>query len=541
MSCNDCPELIPNPNEGCLKPITTDCVTYNGNDIECADVVSGQSLNQVIEQLANNDCELQDQIDNIQNLVNNFEEFSCENLNTCSLDNIGDVGITSPFIGQVIMFDGTNWINQSITPFSCSDLDTCNISDLGDVDITTPSIGDILIFNGTNWVSTPQSPAYQFNCNELSNCSIDDLDAGITALNGLQGNGKTTNPVKLGGTLIENTTIDGNTNKLVFKNTNLYARGNVNIDPLNTIFNEIKDFTRYEVNNLGTGSQGTIIVEQEVEHTIGNYNIPPGRGVNAFRSFCDYKLSANTTSVGGLISNNTNVLRILGTDNTYIVNVDNFVNTRSFIDFKSNLLTRNTITNITNVLIDTFVSSGDVSNNATNFIQLKIEPIAEGSNQMQFATITNKYAILQEGTNDINRFFGEIRYSNGLTNVSDKRTKTEKSEFKDGLESLLKIRPIVFNRIEKYGNVNKDHVGIIAQELEDVLPIAVSEISDGGIKDLKVFNPETLTYVCINAIKNLKEELDVNKKETNERFEKMLEIIETQNKTIQLLQEQIKN
>ena len=540
MSCTDCPELIPNPNEGCLKPINTDCVTYNGEDIVCAEIVAGQNLNQIIEQLANNDCDLQEQIEdivqdieelsgNVINIQNNLEElsgsvqtqinnipsFTCEDLSGCSIDDLLDVDV-SPISGDNLIFNGIKWINQTpqiIDSFNCSDLSGCTLDSIGNVIEISSNSGDVLINNGTNWVN--QSFASLF-----------------TANNGLT---KTGSNIKLGGILTENTIIDGDSNKLVFKNQNLYARGNVNIDPLNTIFNEIKDFTRYEVNNLGTGSQGTIIVEQEVEHTIGNYNIPPGRGVNAFRSFCDYKLSANTTSVGGLISNNANVLRILGTDNTYIVNVEDFVNTRSFIDFKSNLLTRNTITNITNVLIDTFVSSGDVSNNATNFIQLKIKPIAEGSNQMQFATITNKYAILQEGTNDINRFFGEIRYSNGLTNVSDKRTKTEKSEFKDGLESLLQIRPIIFNRIEKYGNVNKDHVGIIAQELEEVLPIAVDTRKVEEIEDFKTFTPETLIYVCINAIKELKQEIDDNKKKYDEKFVQLSSMIETQQQTIELL------
>ena len=540
MSCTDCPELIPNPNEGCLKPINTDCVTYNGEDIVCAEIVAGQNLNQIIEQLANNDCDLQEQIEdivqdieelsgNVINIQNNLEElsgsvqtqinnipsFTCEDLSGCSIDDLLDVDV-SPISGDNLIFNGIKWINQTpqiIDSFNCSDLSGCTLDSIGNVIEISSNSGDVLINNGTNWVN--QSFASLF-----------------TANNGLT---KTGSNIKLGGTLTENTIIDGDSNKLVFQNQNLYARGNVNIDPLNTIFNEIKDFTRYEVNNLGTGSQGTIIVEQEVEHTIGNYNIPPGRGVNAFRSFCDYKLSANTTSVGGLISNNTNVLRILGTDNTYIVNVENFVNTRSFIDFKSNLLTRNTITNITNVLIDTFVSSGDVSNNATNFIQLKIKPIAEGSNQMQFATITNKYAILQEGTNDINRFFGEIQYSNGLTNVSDKRTKTEKSEFKDGLESLLQIRPIIFNRIEKYGDINKDHVGIIAQELEAILPIAVETKNIEGFEDFKTFTPETLIYVCINAIKELKQEIDDNKKKYDEKFVQLSSMIETQQQTIELL------
>jgi hypothetical protein len=49
MPCTECPET---PDTGCLHPITTECVTYNGNDIDCAEIVAGQNLNQIIEQLA---------------------------------------------------------------------------------------------------------------------------------------------------------------------------------------------------------------------------------------------------------------------------------------------------------------------------------------------------------------------------------------------------------------------------------------------------------------------------------------------------------
>lgn len=66
MACNDCPELNPNPNEGCLQPINSSCVTYDGNDINCAEITSGQTINQVIETLANNDCELQEQLDDLE-------------------------------------------------------------------------------------------------------------------------------------------------------------------------------------------------------------------------------------------------------------------------------------------------------------------------------------------------------------------------------------------------------------------------------------------------------------------------------------------
>ena len=67
MACDECPET---PDTGCLQNITTECVTYNGEDVTCADISSGQSLNQVIEQLGNNDCDIKELIDYFCNVFN---------------------------------------------------------------------------------------------------------------------------------------------------------------------------------------------------------------------------------------------------------------------------------------------------------------------------------------------------------------------------------------------------------------------------------------------------------------------------------------
>ena len=501
-SCNDCPEIIPNPNEGCLQPINTDCVTYNGEDIVCANVISGQSLNQVIEQLANNDCILQEQI-------NNFEEFSCENLNTCSLDNIGDVEVLSPFVGQVIMFDGLKWVNQLITPFSCSDLNTCNISDLGDVNITTPSIGDTLVFNGTEWVSTPQSPDYQFNCNELLNCSIDNLGTGVTTINGLQGNGKTTNPIKLGGTLVEDTAIVGNFNiqKTI---RNFFLLKHVNSFKSNNNMFSVSDRTDYDTPAEFTSARnvnGNSFSKKTVFKG-GTYALNSNFNISAHTFSHNIELDATSSITSNSISYET---------------LHNIMCLQDLND----IITNRPIGTLSNITVERVYSTQATKPTIDNNVGLLIR------RQRGYGVpINNSFATYQEGTDDINRFFGEIIYSNNLINVSDKRTKTEKEEFKLGLDILLKIRPIIFNRNEKYGDVSKDHVGIIAQELEEILPISVSEINDGGIKDLKVFNPETLTYLIINSVKELK-------KETDEKYNKLLEIIELQNKAIELLKEQI--
>lgn len=64
------------------------------------------------------------------------------------LDSIAGFNITNPVAGQVIVFDGTNWINAGF------DLD-----DLGDINISSLSNGDILQYNGTDWINIPLPPS----------------------------------------------------------------------------------------------------------------------------------------------------------------------------------------------------------------------------------------------------------------------------------------------------------------------------------------------------------------------------------------------
>ena len=63
-----------------------------------------------------------------------------------SLDSLSDATITSPSSGQLLRYNGTQWVNH--TPV---------LSNISDVVPTTPAIGDALVYNGTNWINAPRS------------------------------------------------------------------------------------------------------------------------------------------------------------------------------------------------------------------------------------------------------------------------------------------------------------------------------------------------------------------------------------------------
>lgn len=55
-----------------------------------------------------------------------------------------DVDTSSPSVGQSLVWDGTNWINQKAITY---------ISELDDVSTSSPSIGQFLVWDGSNWIN----------------------------------------------------------------------------------------------------------------------------------------------------------------------------------------------------------------------------------------------------------------------------------------------------------------------------------------------------------------------------------------------------
>jgi hypothetical protein len=81
-----------------------------------------------------------------------------------SLTQLSDVTLTSPTNGQVLKYNGTNWVNDadnnSVTSvFGRTGVVVATEGDysftqLSDVTLTTPTSGQALIYNGTNWVNS---------------------------------------------------------------------------------------------------------------------------------------------------------------------------------------------------------------------------------------------------------------------------------------------------------------------------------------------------------------------------------------------------
>lgn len=106
------------------------------------------------------------------------------------------------------------------------------------------------------------------------------------------------------------------------------------------------------------------------------------------------------------------------------------------------------------------------------------------------------------------------------TIASDARIKENITPYNKGLAELLFINPVTYDYNGKGGFAKgKGGVGIIAQEIVEILPDSVSSVKgtiDDQETDILNFNGHELTYILINSIKELKAEIEQLKIKLNE-------------------------
>lgn len=123
--------------------------------------------------------------------------------------------------------------------------------------------------------------------------------------------------------------------------------------------------------------------------------------------------------------------------------------------------------------------------------------------------------------------------SNVWTVASDARLKTNISDYKGGLNEILKIHPVWFTYTGEAGLPQETGVGVIAQDLQTIAPYMVNQWTyntpDGVEKNYLGVDNGAMTYMLINAVKeqqniiqSLENEIDILKKQ----YENLLQRIE---------------
>ena len=101
----------------------------------------------------------------------------------------------------------------------------------------------------------------------------------------------------------------------------------------------------------------------------------------------------------------------------------------------------------------------------------------------------------------------------------DARVKDIVGDYDLGLEAVTQLRPVFYRYKGNDGDAHKEaaesgkvFVGLIAQEVEEVMPDMVSmkegEIDGQTVGDLRVLDTSELIFTLVNAVRELKRELN---------------------------------
>lgn len=104
--------------------------------------------------------------------------------------------------------------------------------------------------------------------------------------------------------------------------------------------------------------------------------------------------------------------------------------------------------------------------------------------------------------------------SNTWSVASDARLKEEIRDLEAGLEEILRVRPVRFRYNGKGGTpCGRESVGVVGQEIEEVFPEMVRRAKarpgeDTEMEDLLIYDGSALTYVLVNAVKEIARKLE---------------------------------
>ncbi len=131
---------------------------------------------------------------------------------------------------------------------------------------------------------------------------------------------------------------------------------------------------------------------------------------------------------------------------------------------------------------------------------------------------------------------------------SDRRVKKDIHSFNDGLDVLMKFKPVQFkyNGLAGYSDDGKEYVGVIAQDVLPVAPYMISTVrtklnaSDMHETDVLKYDASALTYVLVNSIKEQQTQIEELKKIIQMLEAKLSAYEHNENSELAAIREQIK-
>ena len=108
---------------------------------------------------------------------------------------------------------------------------------------------------------------------------------------------------------------------------------------------------------------------------------------------------------------------------------------------------------------------------------------------------------------------GDVVAQGTVDSASDIKLKTNIKTIDNALDKVLKLRGAEYDRIDKD---NKHEIGVIAQEVEKIIPELVNTNKDQDGEDTKSVSYGNMVAVLIEAIKEQNEVINKMKKEIDD-------------------------
>jgi len=151
--------------------------------------------------------------------------------------------------------------------------------------------------------------------------------------------------------------------------------------------------------------------------------------------------------------------------------------------------------------------SGGVDVSGDLYVDDQIIHNGDTNTYMQFHA-ADQWRVVTGGTERLEVNNSGITASVDITVNSDERIKDNIEQIPDALEKVQAIRGVTFNRTDTDDDTR--HAGVIAQEVEKVLPEVVTENAETGIKSVAYAN---MVSLLIEAIKEQQTQIDDLKNE----------------------------
>lgn len=360
------------------------------------------------------------------------------------------------------------------------------------------------------------------NINVTGVCSFSQIKAGEKYFpktkNGISGNGDTGNEIKLGGSLIEDTEIDADGNDFEIINSGLCSQRSGGASSIGTA---AKRESIHEVQNFNSPNGYAIHYDRTVSK-VTSYSLANGKAMANKSNSHLFVLKSNITATqlldGSAVSNVIDAMQIDSDGGDYSLLQKQTSGRRVVSNRRVQTLlhpkgaNKATIEKYANLEL---VCTAESSNNTwSEFIQCFVRS-AKGTGALQASSVEmpDTYGIFQEDSDDKNVFYGEIEYHGALTNASDIRSKDILGAYEAGLEQVKSLNPILFTKKDGFGKQGVTFAGVVAQELEQVIPQAVStgktETMNGVvIEDFKTVDTSYIIFSLVNAVKELSAKCD---------------------------------